>query len=139
MDFSLPKKDILRSKRDIDALFAADEHLSKFPLRVHYRTGTGTGVTRMMVSVPKRNFKRAVKRNLLKRRVREAFRLNRSMLGGAGIDILFVYSGKEILDYAAIESAVRAIFQQLLRRSEESGKLSADTAGEVLPDLHITV
>lgn len=139
MDFSLPKKDILRSKRDIDALFAAGTSVTRFPLKAYYRLRTGSGSVRMMVSVPKRNFKRAVKRNLLKRRIRESFRLNRNMAANAEIDILFVYLGKEILEYAAIETAVRDIFRQISGRSEESGKLSSDTAGEVLSGVHITV
>lgn len=139
MDFSLPKQDILRSKRDIDALFEEGKSFSRYPLKAWYRAGNGCGGSRMMVSVPKRCFKRAVKRNLLKRRVREAFRLNRHMLGSAEYDIFFVYLSKEPADYATIESRVREIFQHILSKAEEGGEPAADRAGEVLPDMHLPV
>ena len=53
---------------------------------------------RILVSVPKRYFKRAVKRNLLKRRIREAYRVQKI----AGVDIMFQYNSQEIADSATI-------------------------------------
>ncbi len=72
--------------------------------------------SRMMVSVPKRNFKRAVKRNLLKRRIREAWRLNNSLLGERRVDILFVYLGREIESYARIEATLTGLLRQLAEK-----------------------
>ena len=54
-----------------------------------------------MVSVPKRSFKRAVKRNLLKRRMREAFRRQKALLG-PGMDILLIYTSSELLPYEVV-------------------------------------
>lgn len=62
-------------------------------------------VSRILVSVPKRNFKRAVKRNLLKRRIREAYRLNKEILT-APVDILFIYTASAVLPFKDIEQAV---------------------------------
>jgi len=129
MDFSLPRKDIIRSKKDIDALLSEGDVIFRYPFKVYYRRIKESATVRMMVSVPKRNFKRAVKRNLIKRRVREAFRLNRSEMGGCGMDMLFVYLGKDILEYAAVESKLREIFSLLHVDTEEGGKLSSDIAG----------
>lgn len=130
MDFTLPKKDIIRSRNDIQAILASRDIVFRHPLKASFRKETGSGSVRMMVSVPKRHFKRAVKRNLLKRRVREAFRLNRHILGeGAEADIFFVYLGKEIEDYATIETSVKYIL----------GQLASDPSGAVLPDLHLPV
>ena len=71
----------------------------------------GTAGCRFAVSVPKRNFKRAVKRNLLKRRTREAIRLNRACLPeGFTADFLFFYRPAEVLDYAVIEKAIVETF-----------------------------
>ena len=123
MDFSLPRKDIIRSRNDIQALLDEGRSLFKYPVKVVYRAAEDLEGARMMVSVPKRNFKRAVKRNLLKRRIREAFRLNRSLLlENPRVDIMFVYSGKEILDYAAIESSIKIL---LARIGEQLSQKSA--------------
>lgn len=73
--------------------------------------GTAAGC-RFAVSVPKRCFKRAVKRNLLKRRTREAIRLKRSLLPeGFAADFLFFYRATDVCDYAAIEKAVVEAFE----------------------------
>jgi len=66
-----------------------------------------------MVSVPKRFFKRAVKRNLLKRRMREAYRTQKSMLGPSSIDILFLYNSKEVNDFQTIKEEVSVILKNI--------------------------
>ena len=66
----------------------------------------------IIVSVPKRNFKRAVKRNLLKRKIREAYRLNKELLvpqEGKVAHVLFVYVSKEIMEFSQIEKKVKDI------------------------------
>lgn len=68
---------------------------------------------RYVFSVPKKTFKRAVKRNLLKRRMREAVRLCQGeILGNHAADYLLVYIAKDICDYAVIEGAVREILSK---------------------------
>ena len=62
----------------------------------------------MAVSVPKRLFKRAVKRNLLKRRLRESFRLQKQLLP-AGVDLMLIYGSPEILPFSDIFDAVGKI------------------------------
>lgn len=70
------------------------------------------GILQMGVSVGKRHFKRAVDRNLLKRRIREAYRKQKHELkealtaSGISMDIFFVYSNARISDYAEIETAM---------------------------------
>ena len=67
----------------------------------------------IIVSVPKRLFKRAVKSNLLKRRLREAYRTQKGLLPPEGYSILFLYNTKEVLDYAAVREQVGAILQKI--------------------------
>ena len=73
---------------------------------------------RMMVSVPKKHFKRAVRRNLLKRRIREAFRQQKSLLHEAGegerrYDILFTYASAGIASSEEIRAAVADILEEV--------------------------
>lgn len=80
--FTLPKEERLCSRTLIESLFAGGKSrsMSDFPLRVVYMVKDRENVepqTQMLVSVPKRYFKRAVKRNRVKRQVREAYRHSR--------------------------------------------------------------
>ena len=72
--------------------------------------GTGEEVNRVLVSVPKKFFKRAVRRNLLKRRIRESYRTQKDLLKiDSGVDMMFVYDSKEIMDFGEIKEAVGKI------------------------------
>lgn len=112
--------------RDIDSLMERGEVIFKFPIRAHYLLRQDENGSRMMVSVPKRNFKRAVKRNLLKRRIREAFRLNSA--GAPAADILFTYVGKEVEDYERIAASVTAILSGVAQKTQEDCGVSSDTS-----------
>ena len=76
-------------------------------------TENGLGLNRMMVSVPKKLFKRAVKRNLLKRRIRESWRLQKQNINATGVDILFTYSTKEIMEFTEIQDSVGKIIEKV--------------------------
>ena len=67
--------------------------------------------------MPKRLFKRAVKRNLLKRRLREAYRRQKGLLPGA--DLLFVYSSPEVLPYETIFADMGKLLSMLSERRME--------------------
>ena len=76
----------------------------------------------MAVSVPKRLFKRAVDRNLLKRRIREAYRLNKSDLYNfleqkeLKLNLVIQYQHKEIADFHAIEEGLLKGLTKLLEK-----------------------
>lgn len=97
------------NERAILSLLKTGRVAFRYPLKAYYAAGTGD----FGVSVPKRTFKRAVRRNLLKRRVREAWRLNRTMPGVAGYDIFVYYIGKQVEDYGRIEKSLVEIFSDL--------------------------
>ena len=73
----------------------------------------GADFNRIMVSVPKKLFKRAVMRNLYKRRVRETYRTQKDLLPASpGTDILFIYNSKEATDFQTICSLVAEILRR---------------------------
>lgn len=80
----------------------------------------GADCNRIMVSVPKKLFKRAVKRNLLKRRIRESWRRQKHDLNvQQSVDILFIYPKKEIQTYFQIYAAVGEIIDKINRTLEK--------------------
>jgi len=68
---------------------------------------------RVMVSVPKRLFKRAVRRNLLKRRLREAYRTRKDILPPSGIDLLLLYNTDEVMDSGTVAEQVETILRKI--------------------------
>ena len=121
---TLPKKERLCGKTGIGRLLAEGHHCSVSGLRCIYLTGNSLEHNRIMVSVPKKMFKRAVKRNLLKRRIRESWRKQKHDLNFPGTDILFIYPTKEILTYGQIYEAVGQIIGKInkaeINRSAEN-------------------
>lgn len=117
---TLPKKERLCGKTAISTLLAKGRHGKVPGLRYCFNPDSGAGDNRIMVSVPKKMFKRAVKRNLLKRRIRESWRRQKHNLDGLnGYDILFTYSLKEILSYEEIYEAVGKVVEKVRQNAEE--------------------
>ena len=79
MKFTFNKKDRLKSQKLIEKLFLEGKSVSSFPLKLIYLKTqvSGAHVIKAGVSVSKRNFKKAVDRNRIKRLLRECYRLNR--------------------------------------------------------------
>ena len=107
---TLPKSERLCGKKPVAALMERGKGGAVDCLR--YKFLPGSDVSRILVSVPKRHFKRAVKRNLLKRRIRESYRLQKELLP-AGIDIMFVYLPREVLPSAEINAAMTAVLSAI--------------------------
>lgn len=110
MSFSLPKSERLSGQKAVSALFEHGKGFTAGCLRCKFLPGTET--SRIVVTVPKRLFKRAVKRNLLKRRIREAYRHQKDLLQ-APVDILFIYSAPEVLPYEVIFADMTEILQKV--------------------------
>lgn len=114
---TLPKEERLCGKTGISHLLAKGRHGNVPNMRYLCLTDNGKEFNRIMVSVPKKLFKRAVKRNLLKRRIRESYRKQKHDLNlKSGVDLLFMYSTKEVLSYEEIYKTVG----QIIRRINES-------------------
>ncbi|MEE3375506.1 MAG: ribonuclease P protein component [Candidatus Cryptobacteroides sp.] len=115
MDARLPKTERLSGATAVAALLEHGKHFQAGCLRCKYMPRTEEGPSRIVVSVPKRSFKRAVKRNLLKRRIRESYRRQKSLLTGTW-DLLIVYTSREVLPYETIF----ADMTEMLRKMESA-------------------
>ena len=113
----LSKAERISGVKDVSGLLAGGKWLRSELLKACYMRN-GLEYSRIVVSVPKRLFKRAVKRNLLKRRIREAYRLQKELLvpaeqPAAGFDILLQYNSPEVADFAAIRADVAAVLRRI--------------------------
>lgn len=115
MKLTLGKDKKLKSRKAIDKIFSDGKNFHKFPVRaVYFYEFNAESELKIGVSVPKKKFKKAVDRNLLKRRLREAFRLNQEKLNLSGkLNIMFIYSSHEIQPFETIEKSVIALLASL--------------------------
>lgn len=115
---TFPKEERLCGKTGISMLLAGGRHGRVPGLRFTFRRNTGKGCCRILVSVPKKLFRRAVKRNLLKRRIRESWRRQKhNVAEGNGMDILLAYSVKEVMSYGEIFLAVAQVIEKINERA----------------------
>jgi ribonuclease P protein component len=119
MNFQYPKNEKLKSKITIGLLFTEGKSVSKYPLRLVYKSGTfGDGeLIKMGVSVSKKNFKKAVDRNYFKRVLRETYRLNKHLLLNnldQPYSFMFFYQTKERLSYQEINTKTIQLFEKFI-------------------------
>ena len=116
-EHSLPRTERLRSLGAIRRLFESGESGFVFPFRyVCFAEPDTERSVEVMCSVPKKFHKRANRRNLLRRRTKEAYRLQKEILRSdrpVNIDLALVYSSKEALPYKTIAHAVRRILETI--------------------------
>ena len=119
-DASLPRPERLRSLGAVRRLFEQGESGFVFPFRyVWFAEADTLPTVEVLFSVPKRLHKRANKRNLLRRRTKEAYRLQKQLLapnGAVNLDLALIYASKEVLPYKTVARAVRKILETLAER-----------------------
>jgi ribonuclease P protein component len=122
------KEERLCSTKSIELLFAKGESFIAYPLRIVYLFGNENikenQYASVLISVSKKKFKRAVKRNRVKRLIREAYRLNKLSytellkINNKRLDIAFLYLKDELPTYGEIEKAILKACSQLKERTK---------------------
>ena len=112
MDFTFSKIERLCSKKAIDNLFANGKSKTQFPFKLIYKQSVFESPfpVRAMFVVPKKKHKRANKRNDIKRRMREVYRLHKhtlyETLKAQKVDLMFVCLTNEELEYAFLNRSI---------------------------------
>ena len=125
--YTLRKSERTCSKIAIDNLFKGghSRSLSAFPIRVVYLVSDTPQQEQcqIMVSVPKKCFKRAVKRNRVKRQIREAYRLNKAIVTeemkkheGKYLTMAFIWLDAELHDTDEIKSRMTNLLGRISER-----------------------
>lgn len=125
--FTFKKEERLCSLIVIEKMFSEGETFLSYPIKVVFlKTQLPNAVpVQSSFSVSKRNFKRAVHRNQLKRRMREAFRLRKNEfyqqlnLNEQQLAVMFIFIGKQISDFAEIDKGMKSALNKISRKISE--------------------
>lgn len=123
--FGYHKKEKLKSRTELQAIFTTGKSFSVFPIKVFFveKDSTDTSVpVHAGVGVSSKHFKKAVDRNRIKRLLREAYRLEKQSLHEAivtqskTISVFFLYLEKELPDYTLVREKMKEGIEKLIKR-----------------------
>lgn len=133
--FLFPKEERLKSSKTIARLFREGNSEFSYPIKfvfVIQGSSIAPGI-KVAVSVSGKKFKRAVDRNIIKRRLREAFRMQKSELldelvsRQILIEGMFIYVANDIVDYQTIAVAMKKILTGLSKETMQYQSHSDDS------------
>lgn len=122
--FSYNKFEKLKSRKQIELLFAKGKSISAFPVKVFYLPIDHTPMhpVQVGVGVSARNFKKAVDRNTIKRRLREAYRLHKLPLHQhllteqKSVAVFILWIDKQLPTSAALQDLMPTVIEKLIKQ-----------------------
>lgn len=115
--YSFIKAERLSKEKTIQELFNRGSSFYLYPFKVIYAPNPdqSTDYPQILISVPSRNFPRAVDRNLIKRRIREAYRLQKELIkeGSKRSAFAFVYTSKSVMPFTEIKSKLFLVLEKI--------------------------
>lgn len=115
LNFRFTKEERLSSKKKIEELFAKGSSIYLYPFRLVYVSHTEPAPHQLLISVSKRNFKKAVTRNRIKRLIRETYRTNKQLLATSEnkYRLALIYTAKEIPEFKHLNQKLIEILSRL--------------------------
>jgi ribonuclease P protein component len=130
MTYHFPKTQRLCSQKTIEELFSQGKVLFLYPFKLYYLPAAvpSTVPPQLLFTVPRKRFRKAVTRNLLKRRMREAYRLQRTLLqneqGLYTVDyVAMVLVANEVVDYSFIARKMAKLLSQTTKEAGNYPKI----------------
>ena len=112
MPNTFTKQERLCSETAIDQLFKNGKKKSAYPFAAVWLKRDDENAPRILISVSKKRFHTAVERNLVKRRVRAAYRTSGKFPAGYDVALVYIGTGKESVEQ--IQKSIQTLNNQLL-------------------------
>ncbi len=119
--FRFPKKQRLCREKEIEKLFSNGNYFSEKPFSViwSFEERQDSVFIKSLIVVSKKKVKLAVRRNAIKRKIKEAYRINKKQLEcvlrrkDKQLNLALIYQHEETLDYMIIEEKINLVFNRL--------------------------
>ena len=120
--FQFPKKQKIRSHEAIERLFANGKSISESPIRVicNFEENNDNISLKAVIVVSKKRVKLAVDRNIIKRRIKEAYRIQKRQLelalerNNQQLNLAIIYQEEDIKDYKLLEQKINLLLTRLI-------------------------
>jgi len=127
--YSFSKTERLTNSKPIEYLFNSGENITYFPFKVLFRFSENSDKNSFCAQtafvVPKRLFKKAVDRNNIKRKMKEAYRGNKQLLykslsgKNQKLKLVVIYIANENMDYKTVENKMQTLLEMLIKAASK--------------------